>query len=75
MNDYGVEMVQVDSSSVDSLGYDEEQQQLYVRFVSGELYLYKGVGVMEFEGLRDAPSIGAYLNRSIKGTYPYEKIG
>lgn len=74
MNDYGVEMIQVSSSNVDQIGYDEEQQLLYVRFLSGSLYLYKGVGIMEFEGLRDAPSVGSYLNRNIKGVYPYERI-
>ena len=74
MNEYGVEMIQVSSSNVDKIGYDEEQQLLYVRFLSGGLYLYKGVGVMEFEALRDAPSVGSYLNRNIKGAYPYERI-
>lgn len=39
MNDYGIEMVQVSSSNVESIGYDEQQQILYVRFLNGSLYI------------------------------------
>lgn len=74
MNEYGVEMIQVSSSNVESIGYDEQQQVLYVRFLNGSLYIYKGVNTYEFEGLRDAPSIGSYLHRNIKNVYPYERI-
>lgn len=69
-----IEMIPVSSSNVESIGYDENEQLLYVRFLSGSLYIYKNVGVLEFEGLRNAPSTGSYLHRSIKGTYPYERI-
>jgi hypothetical protein len=30
---------------------------------------------MEFEGLQNAPSVGSYLSRSIKGSYAYQKVG
>lgn len=74
MSDYGVEMIPVSSSNVESIGYDEQQQMLYVRFLNGALYIYKGVNVYEFEGLRDAPSIGSYLHRNIRNVYAYERI-
>lgn len=74
MNEYGVEMIQVSSSNVESIGYDEQQQVLYVRFLNGSLYIYKGVNMYEFGSLRDAPSIGSYLHRNIKNVYPYERI-
>ena len=74
MNDYGVEMIPVSSSNVESIGYDEPQQILYVRFLNGALYIYKGVNVYEFEGLRDAPSKGSYLHRNIRNVYAYERI-
>lgn len=74
MSEYGVEMISVSSSNVESIGYDEQQQILYVRFLSGGLYVYKGVSMYEFEGVRDAPSIGSYLHRNIKNVYPYERI-
>jgi hypothetical protein len=74
MSDYGVNMVPVSSSNVDSIGYDENQQILYVRFLNGSLYIYKGVSTYEFDGLLNAPSVGSYLHRNIKNLYPYERI-
>lgn len=69
-----VDMIQVESSNVDSVGYDEMEQILYVRFLTGATYIYKGVNSYEFEGLLNAPSIGSYLHRNIKNNYPYERI-
>lgn len=74
MSEYGVDMIPVSSSNVESVGYDEQQQILYVRFLSGGLYIYKGVSMYEFEGLLNAPSVGSYLHRNIKNVYPYERI-
>ncbi len=75
MSDYGVDMIQVSSSNVESIGYDVDQQILYVKFLSGSTYIYKGVNMNEFEGLKNAPSVGSYLHRNIKNSYPYERIG
>ena len=75
MNDSNVEMIGVNSSNVESIGYDEENQTLYVNFLNNTVYIYKGVPVGEFEGLRNAPSIGSYLHRNIKNLFPYERIG
>jgi hypothetical protein len=68
------EMIQVSSSNIDSIGYDEQNEQVYVRFLNGSLYVYKGVPMHEFENLRDAPSLGSYLHRNYKNVYPYERI-
>ncbi|MDX9697596.1 MAG: KTSC domain-containing protein [Enterococcus sp.] len=68
------EMHPVSSSNVDSIGYDESTETLYVRFLNNTLYLYKGVSIMVFEQLLNAPSIGSYMHRNIKGVYPYERI-
>lgn len=67
-------MIPVDSSNVESVGYDEDEQILYVRFLTGATYIYKGVNNYEFEGLVSAPSVGSYLHRYIKNNYPYERI-
>lgn len=67
-------MKQVSSSNVDSLGYDEQNQVAYVRFLNGSLYIYKGVPEHEFNALLNAPSIGSYLHRNFKNVYPYERI-
>lgn len=67
-------MQEVSSSNIASVGYDENIQTVCVRFLNGSLYVYRGVSIMEFEGLRDASSVGGYLNRNIKNVYPYERI-
>ncbi len=74
MTNYNVEMIPVASSNVDSIGYDENLQTLYIRFLNGSTYIYKGVPIMEFEGLKNASSVGSYLHRNIKNLYPYERI-
>jgi hypothetical protein len=73
-NNYGVDMFPVSSSNVGEIGYDESNQILYVKFLDNRLYIYKGVPVGEFNGLKNAPSIGSYLHRNIKNLYPYERL-
>ena len=68
-------MIHVESSNVESIGFNESTQTLRVKFLSGSIYDYKNVPVMEFEQLKNAQSIGSYLNRNIKGNYAYEKVG
>ncbi len=67
-------MIPVSSSNVAEVGYNEETQEVYVRFLNGTLYVYKGVPKFEFEGLLNAPSVGSYLHRNYKNVYPYERI-
>ncbi|MEN6349882.1 MAG: KTSC domain-containing protein [Syntrophomonas sp.] len=69
-----LDMKQVSSSNVDSLGYDEQNKIAYVRFLNGSLYIYKDVPQHEFDALFNAPSIGSYLHRNFKNVYPYERI-
>ena len=61
-----IEMIQVSSSNIVEVGYDEVYEIAYVRFNNNTLYCYKGVSKMEFEGLLNAPSIGSYLHRNFK---------
>jgi hypothetical protein len=69
-----IDKIYVSSSNVEAIGYDEDTETLRVWFLNGSVYDYSGVGIMEFEALREAPSVGSYLARNIKGQYPYEKI-
>ena len=68
------EMKQVTSSNIESIGYDEENQEVYLRFLNASLYVYKGVPQHEHQNLMEAPSQGSYLNRNFKNVYPYERI-
>ena len=63
----------VKSEAVRSIGYDEGDWVLQVRFNNGKLYNYFRVPPHEFHALRGAESIGAYLNREIKPYYEFEE--
>ncbi|MDO8370234.1 MAG: KTSC domain-containing protein [Candidatus Nitrotoga sp.] len=67
------EMQPVSSSNIAAVGYDAENQMVYVQFLDGSVYAYKGVPEHEFDNLRLAPSVGSYLNRNYKNVYPYER--
>ncbi len=67
------DMIYVDSSNIESIGYDEETQELHIQFLSGGYYIYSEVPQYIFEELMNSPSKGSYLNREIKGVYQYRK--
>ena len=67
------EMQSVSSSNIVAVGYDADNQWVYVQFLDGSIYAYKGVPEHEFENLRTASSVGSYLNRNYKNIYPYER--
>lgn len=67
------EMVFVDSSNIEAIGHDGDAQQLHVRFLTGETYVYNGVQREVFDALMEAPSKGSFLNREVKGVYEYSK--
>lgn len=70
-----ISMIPVESSNVESVGYDETECIIKVRFLNGGEYIYINVeNPIIFEELLNAPSVGSYLNKNIKGIYPYEKI-
>jgi hypothetical protein len=68
------EFIPVSSSNVESIGYSESTESLFVKFLNGSIYEYKNVPKMEYEQLMAAPSIGSYMHRNIKGSYTYERI-
>lgn len=68
------EMHPVSSSNIAAVGYDAENMTVYVQFLDGSTYAYKGVSEHEFESLRTASSVGSYLNRNYKNVYPYERV-
>lgn len=67
------EMVMVSSSNVEAVGYDPDSRELWVRFLGGGTYVYSGVDERTHEELVNAPSVGSYLNREIKGNFDYRK--
>lgn len=70
-----INMEEVDSSNIHSIGYDENSKTLRIRFHSSmELnWDYENVPESRYVGLRDADSVGKYFNAHIKGAFPYTK--
>lgn len=68
------QMQPVSSSNIAAVGYDAENQVVYVQFLDGANYAYKGVPEHQFENLLTASSVGSYLNRNFKNVYPYERM-
>lgn len=62
------------STVVASMHYDAAAHALTVVFVSGNVYKYLDVPQKVYEAMKTSGSKGIYLNKHIKGNYPFEKI-
>ena len=69
------DMQMVDSSTMESVGYDRSTRELFVRFVGGRLYAYLDVDEHVFQELLLAGSKGSYFNREIKPRYQFSGRG
>ncbi len=69
------EMVFVDSSNIEAIGYDTAALELHVRFLqSGETYVYFAVEEWRHQELMQTESKGVYLNANIKPHYQCTKL-
>ena len=67
-------MQKVKSSNINEVGYDDEKQELHVKFKGGKfLYVFKDVPKDVFDGLIAAASIGKVFSRYIKDRYLFDK--
>lgn len=67
-------MVKVKSSQLDSAGYDEETNDLYVEFSSGIVYKYSVVPKRVFDRfIGHGNGAGAYFHLNIRMNYRYKK--
>ncbi len=69
----GITLIPVESTMVDSVGYDEERRLLQVVFTSGRVYCYQDVPPKVFQGLLEAESKGRYMRAYIIDVYPYRR--
>ena len=67
------EMIFVDSSNIEAIGYNDDTLELHVQFLSGSYYIYSDVPREVFDDLMNAPSKGSFLNREVKGIYQFTK--
>lgn len=69
------DMIFVDSSNIEAVGYDTASQELHVRFLqTGITYAYYAVEEWRFQELMQADSKGIYLNANIKPNYQCAKL-
>lgn len=60
----------LESSNLESAGYDPETRVLEVQFKNGKVYRLRGVEQRRWEGLQAAKSKGEYYNTYLKDKYP-----
>ncbi len=61
-----MERVPVTSTTMSSIGYDQEARTLEIEFVGGEIYQYFEVPEEIYQGLLSAESKGRYFNLVVK---------
>jgi KTSC domain len=69
-----VEWVRVKSKMLSAVAYNNDWHQLYLKFLSGDIYCYREVPLRRFEELLAADSKGKYCRRHILNRYSYERI-
>ena len=64
----------MNSTALRSIGYDEAEWVLQLKYVNGKLYNYFRVPPEEYAHLKKAPSKGVYVNYKIKPYYDFEEL-
>ena len=64
----------VNSSNLESVGYEPSSKTLEIEFNSGGVYQYSGVPPQAYSGLMNAASHGKYFHQNIKDRYTTVKI-
>ncbi len=69
-----MDRVNVKSSNIKSVGFDQINFILEIEFHSGGIYRYFQVPTSEYQGLIFTSSVGTYFDHHIKDKYRFEKI-
>jgi hypothetical protein len=64
----------IDSTAIKAIDYDGERRDLFVRFKSGEEYLYHGVAEPLYFDFAAAPSKGRFFSEKIRDRYPFDHL-
>jgi len=64
----------VDSAAIQAIDYDDARAKLFVRFASGEAYVYVGVPGEVHRSFMDAASKGHFFQAEIRDQYPYNRL-
>lgn len=63
-----------DSTNIESVAYDKDDQMLLVRFHSGTEYAYFNVPEDKYQSLLESESKGKFFNTEIKKDFEYKKL-
>ena len=63
------------SSVIASYSYSEEDKVLKVIFLSGLIYDYLDVPLAVYQRMKNSLSKVSFLNREIKGKFPFRRVG
>ena len=66
--------MQVESTAIRDIRYDEERAKLFVTFSDGDEYVYVGVPGEVHRSFLDADSKGRFFAYEIRDQYPYNKL-
>jgi uncharacterized protein len=64
----------VDSSNIESIGYDPQSQTLEIEFQNGHIYQYFDVPEPVYQNLMAAGSHGKYFSDNVKGYFRYARM-
>jgi lysyl-tRNA synthetase class 2 len=64
----------VDSTAISEIDYDEQRTKLLVRFQSGERYVYVGVPGEVHRSFVEADSKGRFFQSQIRDRYPFNRL-
>ena len=64
----------VESTTLATVAYDDVRELLQLEFQSRAIYQYFGVPPAVHQALLQAPSMGSYFNRVIRGRFSYAVV-
>ena len=67
-------MMQVESTAISDIRYDERAAKLFVRFNDGDEYVYVGVPGEVHRSFVKADSKGRFFAFEIRDRYPYNRL-
>ena len=69
-----MKMIAVDSTTLRTVGYHAERRLLQIEFHNRSKYQYFEVPAAVYQELMEAPSKGAYFNRSIRPRFDFALV-
>lgn len=69
-----MQRIQVESSNILEVGYDQNFATLEIMFSDGKVYQYFDVPQVVYEELVAAPSVGKHFHAHIRGIYRFARV-